>query len=103
MITSDKCYKNKELERGYNEKDELGGEDPYSASKAATEIMIRSYYLSFLKKNKKIKIDTARAGNVIGGGDWSDHRLISALNEVMKKDKKVKIHIQTQLDLGSMY
>lgn len=91
MITSDKCYENKELERGYNEKDELGGKDPYSASKAATEIMIRSYYLSFLKKNKKIKIATARAGNVIGGGDWSDHRLVPDIIRSWKKNKKVKI------------
>ena len=50
MITSDKCYKNKETNKGYTEVDELGGEDPYSASKAATEIMINSHFASFLKK-----------------------------------------------------
>jgi CDP-glucose 4,6-dehydratase len=91
MITSDKCYKNKEIDRGYTEIDELGGDDPYSASKAATEIMIKSYFHSFLKQNKKIKIATARAGNVIGGGDWSDHRLVPDLIKSWNKNKKVKI------------
>lgn len=91
MITSDKCYKNKEIDRGYTEIDELGGDDPYSASKAATEIMIKSYFQSFLKQNKKIKIATARAGNVIGGGDWSNHRLVPDLIKSWSKNKKVKI------------
>ena len=91
MITSDKCYKNKEIKRGYSEIDELGGDDPYSASKAATEIMIKSYFVSFLKKNKKIRIATSRAVNVIGGGDWSDHRLVPDIIKSWKKNKKVII------------
>jgi len=91
MITSDKCYKNKEIDRGYKETDELGGDDPYSASKAATEIMIKSYYNSFLKEKKNIRLATARAGNVIGGGDWSNHRLVPDLIKSWKKNKKVKI------------
>ena len=76
MITSDKCYHNKEIERGYKENDILGGDDPYSASKAAAEIAFNSFRKSFFTKNKKIGLATARAGNVIGGGDWSKNRLI---------------------------
>ena len=76
IVTSDKCYQNFKLLRGYHEKDRLGGHDPYSASKASAEIIFSSYFNSILKKNKKIKIATARAGNVIGGGDWSPNRLV---------------------------
>ena len=75
IITSDKCYKNKELKRGYVEKDELGGSDPYSASKGAVEIAIQSYIKSFFKKDN-ISIAIGRAGNVIGGGDWSENRIL---------------------------
>ena len=70
IITSDKCYKNLEKIKGYKEDDVLGGIDPYSASKAATEIAFKSYFFSFLK-NTSHRFVTARAGNVIGGGDWS--------------------------------
>ena len=76
IVTSDKCYENLNLVRGYREEDRLGGHDPYSASKASAEIVFRSYFKSILKKNNKIRIATARAGNVIGGGDWSPDRLI---------------------------
>ncbi len=74
MITTDKVYKNEEDGRAYEEDDPLGGHDPYSASKAAAEIIISSYNLSFLQG--KVSISSARAGNVIGGGDWSKDRLI---------------------------
>jgi len=74
MITTDKVYKNIEDGRAYLEDDSLGGYDPYSASKAAAEIVIDSYNASFLKE--KISISSARAGNVIGGGDWSKDRLV---------------------------
>ncbi len=77
IITSDKSYENLEIKRGYNEKDRLGGKDPYSASKASADIAISSYVNSFFShKNNKVFIATARAGNVIGGGDWSLNRLI---------------------------
>ena len=79
MITSDKCYLNIEKRAGYKENDKLGGKDPYSASKASAEHVIDSYYNSFFKKNNKIKITVARAGNVIGGGDWSENRIIPDL------------------------
>ena len=74
-ITSDKCYKNLESRSGYSEEDKLGGSDPYSSSKSCAELIALSYRESFFKKEGKI-IATARAGNVIGGGDWSQDRLI---------------------------
>jgi len=77
LITSDKVYKNIETSKGYLEDDVIGGIDPYGASKAAAEIAIKSYISSyFSKKNNKIYVGIARAGNVIGGGDWSENRLI---------------------------
>ena len=76
IVTSDKSYKNLELSRGYHESDLLGGVDPYSSSKASAELIIRSYYECFLKGKSKQIIGIARAGNVVGGGDWSKDRLI---------------------------
>ena len=76
FITSDKCYRNFEIKKGYTEDDHLGGDDIYSASKASAEIIINAYFKSFIKYNNKISIATVRAGNVIGGGDWSKNRLI---------------------------
>ena len=77
IVTSDKCYKNLEQSKGYKENDTLGGIDPYSASKASAEILFHSFYKTFIhNKKKNIRICTARAGNVIGGGDWSEKRLI---------------------------
>ncbi|MBP9855302.1 MAG: CDP-glucose 4,6-dehydratase [Candidatus Omnitrophica bacterium] len=75
FITSDKCYENVNWEWGYREIDRLGGEDPYSASKACAEIAFHSYFKSFFQ-NHKTKIATARAGNVIGGGDWAKDRIV---------------------------
>lgn len=75
VVTTDKVYLNKELRTGYAEEDPLGGYDPYSASKAACEILVQSYRQSFFAKND-VLVATARAGNVIGGGDWSEDRLI---------------------------
>ena len=77
FITSDKCYKNIEKHEGYIETDSLGGTDPYSASKGAAEFVIASYAKSyFIESKQNIKIASARAGNVIGGGDWSEGRLV---------------------------
>ncbi len=75
VITTDKCYKNNEWQQGYKESDHLGGKDPYSASKACAEIVTESYAHSFFQKNA-CSIATARAGNVIGGGDWASNRII---------------------------
>jgi len=77
FITSDKCYANKEWCWGYRETDELGGVDPYSSSKAAAELLISSYHKSyFSQKDSPVKLASARAGNVIGGGDWSKDRIV---------------------------
>lgn len=76
IITSDKCYKNKERVTPYIETDEMGGDDPYSASKGAAELIFHSYARSYPGLGAKHGIATARAGNVFGGGDWSRNRLI---------------------------
>ena len=92
IITSDKCYKNFETNKGYSESDILGGEDPYGASKSAAEIAFNSYVKSFFnnKKNKNVIVST-RAGNVIGGGDWTENRLIPDCIKSWSKKKVVKI------------
>ena len=88
IITSDKSYKNKEKITGYKETDELGGIDPYSASKASAEIVTHAFIKSYFIKNKKIGVATARAGNVIGGGDWSDDRIIPDFIKSIRNNKK---------------
>ena len=92
IITSDKAYKNIETKRGYKEDDSIGGEDPYGASKSAAEIAIQSYVKCFFSSKKnKIFVSVARAGNVIGGGDWSSNRLIPDCMKSWLKKKKVVI------------
>lgn len=93
LITSDKSYKNLEITRGYKENDILGGYDPYSASKAGAEIAIQSYLKSFFnnKLKNKVFISIARAGNVIGGGDWSNDRLVPDCFKNWSKNKFVRI------------
>jgi CDP-glucose 4,6-dehydratase len=76
LITSDKCYENREWERGYAEEDTLGGRDIYSGSKAAAEVLIHSYRRSFFAEGMRVPMASARAGNVIGGGDWADDRIV---------------------------
>ncbi len=77
IITSDKCYDNQEWLWGYRETDRLGGADPYSASKGSAEIAFSSFYRSFFNKgDSNILIGSARAGNVIGGGDWAENRIV---------------------------
>jgi len=75
VVTTDKVYNNEETGRHFYEDDKLGGHDPYSASKAAAELVVSSYRSAFLA-NKNVGVASARAGNAIGGGDWSDERLI---------------------------
>ncbi len=91
MITTDKVYKNLEWEYSYRENDELGGNDPYSSSKAAAEIAInsfrKSFYNDFEKKNSFLKISSARSGNVIGGGDWSENRIVPDAIKSIKEKK----------------
>ena len=75
-VTSDKCYLNKEWAWGYRENDELGGRDPYSVSKAAAELVLAAYQASFFDRREGFGIASVRAGNVIGGGDWSRDRIV---------------------------
>jgi len=96
LITTDKVYENKEWEKPYSETDELGGYDMYSSSKACCEILIRSYRNSFFniddyKVKHDVLIASARAGNVIGGGDWSADRLIPDIAAATAIHKKVQI------------
>ena len=77
LITSDKCYDNVEWIWGYRETDALGGPDPYSASKGAAELAIRSYVRSFFPAEGNVRIAVGRAGNVIGGGDWAEDRIVA--------------------------
>lgn len=76
MITSDKCYDNVEQVWGYRENDRLGGKDPYSGSKGAAELVIRSYASSFFDRQSQVRVAVGRAGNVIGGGDWAEDRIV---------------------------
>lgn len=76
IVTSDKCYENREWARGYKEDDPMGGYDPYSSSKGAAELVTAAYRRSFCGEENSPAIASARAGNVIGGGDWSEDRLV---------------------------
>lgn len=87
IITSDKCYLNTETKIGYKETDRLGGIDPYSASKAAAEIIFYSYFNTFFDNKKNITLATSRAGNVIGGGDFSKDRIVPDLIKSIKENK----------------
>lgn len=92
MITSDKCYDNVEWEWGYKETDILGGKDIYSGSKGGAELVIKSYYHSFFKnKDSNIRLVSTRAGNVIGGGDWADYRIVPDCMRAWKDGKSVEI------------
>ena len=95
MITTDKCYQNKEWVWGYRETDTLGGHDPYSSSKGAAELLISSYRNSYFPQDKysehKTAIASARAGNVIGGGDWAEDRLIPDIIKAFKNNETVII------------
>ena len=87
-VTSDKCYENRELTRGYAENDQLGGFDPYSNSKACSELVTNAYRNSFFN-NINIGVATARAGNVIGGGDWAHARLIPDILRSIETKKQL--------------
>jgi len=89
-VTTDKCYKNKEWIWGYRENDELGGKDPYSASKAAAEIAIAAYRDSFFK-GRRLGTASVRAGNVIGGGDWSEDRIVPDCIRSLQRGQPIKL------------
>lgn len=89
-VTTDKCYKNNEWEWSYREGEPLGGYDPYSSSKACSEIVSAAYRDSFFN-DKGVQLATARAGNVIGGGDWSEDRLLPDILRSIDADEKIII------------
>jgi len=89
-ITTDKCYENDNRTYGYQEDDPMGGHDPYSASKGCAELAASSYHLSFLQE-QDIGLASVRAGNVIGGGDWANDRLIPDILRSFEKNKSVVI------------
>ena len=92
IVTSDKCYDNVEWVWGYRENDAMGGPDPYSASKGAAELAIRSHIKSYFpKSSSKVRIGSARAGNVIGGGDWSSNRIVPDCVKAWSNDDIVEL------------
>jgi len=95
MVTTDKVYQNNEWNYGYRECDPLGGHDPYSSSKAAAELAIASWRDSFCgtltHQNRYLRIASARAGNVIGGGDWSMNRIIPDAIRALKSDEDIYV------------
>lgn len=95
LITSDKCYDNVEWVWGYRETDKLGGPDPYSASKGAAELAIRSYVRSFFPSNGQVRIGVGRAGNVIGGGDWAQDRIVPDCVRAWSQGKTVQLRNPT--------
>jgi CDP-glucose 4,6-dehydratase len=93
IITSDKCYDNVEWAWGYKETDTLGGQDIYSGSKGAAELIFKSYFHSFFKNTNKsnVRAVTVRAGNVIGGGDWAEYRIVPDCIKAWINGKSVEI------------
>lgn len=89
-VTTDKCYENKEWHWGYRENEAMGGFDPYSSSKGCSELLTASYRQSFFN-NENIKLASGRAGNVIGGGDWSENRLVPDLVSAISNNETVII------------
>ena len=91
IITTDKCYENHEWEWGYRENEPMGGHDPYSNSKGCAELVVSAYRRSFFYTNDTTAVASARAGNVIGGGDWADDRLIPDILRAFEKQQPVII------------
>jgi len=90
VVTSDKCYENREWDHSYRENDPLGGRDPYSASKAAAEMVANAYRRSFFEP-AGVGLTTARAGNAIGGGDWAENRIIPDAVRALASDSPVPV------------
>ena len=96
FITTDKCYENLESGHAYREEDPLGGYDPYSSSKAAAEIVIAAYRNSFFPPNESsISIASARAGNVIGGGDWAADRIVPDSIRALQRGEPIPVRNKT--------
>jgi CDP-glucose 4,6-dehydratase len=95
IVTSDKCYENQNWLRGYRESDTLGGHDPYSNSKACAELIVSAYRSSFFNAatadKRPVALASARAGNVIGGGDWAQDRLVPDMVKAFAEQRPVKV------------
>lgn len=91
LITTDKVYENREWNHSYREEDHLGGYDPYSSSKAAAEIGVSAWHRSFFPSDHPVKIATARAGNVIGGGDWAEDRIVPDAIRALAADRPIAV------------
>jgi CDP-glucose 4,6-dehydratase len=91
VVTSDKCYENRESPRGYREDDAMGGHDPYSSSKGAAELVTAAYRSSFFSDEGDAAIASARAGNVIGGGDWGADRLVPDIMRAVAAGTAVRV------------
>ncbi len=90
-VTTDKCYENREWLHAYREEDPMGGHDPYSASKGAAEIVISSFRSSYFPNDGPVKLASARAGNVIGGGDWAQDRIIPDCIRAIRKGDTIPV------------
>jgi len=95
IITSDKCYENRELDYAYKEGDPMGGSDPYSASKGSAELIVASYRKSFFdsknNNNDNVCISSVRAGNVLGGGDWAKYRIVPDCFQSLKNNQPIPV------------
>lgn len=96
MVTTDKCYENREWVHSYREEDAMGGHDPYSASKGCAEIAVSSYRRSYFSGNERgIRVASVRAGNVIGGGDWASDRIVPDCIRSLKQGLAIKVRNKT--------
>jgi CDP-glucose 4,6-dehydratase len=91
VVTSDKCYENREWEWGYREQDRLGGAEPYSSSKACAELVVNAFQRSFFDQSDVTRVACARAGNVIGGGDWGEGRLLPDVMRAALAEEEVRV------------
>jgi len=92
MVTTDKCYENREWIWGYRESDPLGGHDPYSSSKAAAEIAVASWRRSFFHgADRRVRLASARAGNVVGGGDWAEDRIVPDCMRALSRGDSIQV------------
>lgn len=95
IVTSDKCYENRDWYYGYRENDPLGGHDPYSSSKAGAELAVSSWRGSFFGAGHPVRIASARAGNVIGGGDWSEDRIVPDCIRALSRGELIQVRNPT--------
>ena len=95
VVTTDKCYENREWLHAYREEDAMGGYDPYSASKGCAELVAAAYRRSYFSSNKSQRIATARAGNVIGGGDWAIDRIVPDIFRALATGESIPVRNKT--------